>query len=88
MRKTLAGLLLAATLPPLGGCIVKAKPPPMPEVPNPPPPQGADALEVERYRLQEEKRSLAGSYGSNIDRIKEINARLIEINIELRQRGE
>ena len=59
----------------------------MPQVPNPPPAAGADALEVERYQLLEEKRALSENYGDNIDRIKQVNNRLIEINIELDRRG-
>jgi hypothetical protein len=82
----LIGLLLAATLLPAAAC-VKATPPPMPEIPNPQPGPGADALEVEHYQLEQEKRTLGAKYGPNIDRIKQINSRLIEINLELHQRG-
>jgi len=82
----LAGLAVAVTL--LGGTACgKVKVPPMPQVPNPPPAAGADALEVERYQLLEEKRALSENYGDNIDRIKQVNNRLIEINIELDRRG-
>jgi hypothetical protein len=59
----------------------------MPQLANPQPEAGADPLEVERYQLEEEKRTLTDKYGANIDRIKQINARLIEINIELGRRG-
>lgn len=75
---------MAAVFPVVAACnTVKA--PPMPQVPNPPPAAGASALEVERYQLQEEKRSLEGNYGDHLDRIKQINSRLIEINLELNQ---
>lgn len=86
-HKRVAGLLLVAWVLLLTACAATVTPPPMPELPNPQPSAGADALEVERYRLEEEKRGLAGRYGQNVDRIKQINARIIEINIELRQRG-
>jgi predicted component of type VI protein secretion system len=85
--KMLAGLLAAVVLLTVTACANKSTPPPMPEAPNPQPGPGADALEVERYRLEEEKRTLAAKYGGNIDRIKQINLRLIEINIELGRRG-
>lgn len=68
-------------------CGSPVKAPPMPEVPNPPPAAGASALEVERYQLIEQKRALSQNYGANIDRIKQINNRLIEINLELRRQG-
>jgi len=79
----LAGLGLAFLVALVVACGSKVKAPPMPEVPNPPPAAGASALEVERYQLIEEKRVLAEKYGDNIDRIKQINNRLIEINLEL-----
>ena len=56
-------------------------------MPTSQPGAGADALEVERYQLETEKRTLEDSYSSNIDRIQQINARLIEINLELRRRA-
>ena len=85
LRLCLSGLLAVAILAMAACNTVKA--PPMPQVPNPPPAPEADALEVERYQLTEEKRALEAQYGDHIDRIKQINARLIEINIELHRRG-
>ena len=82
----LLAIALMGTAIATGAACGKVKAPPMPQLPNPPPAAGADALEVERYQLEEEKRSLADKYGDNITRIKQINTRLIEINIELNQR--
>lgn len=84
--RTLVGLLLAVLLAVGIGCS-KVKAPPMPEVPNPAPAADADPLQVERYQLLEEKRVLDDKYGDNIERIKQINNRLIEINLELSRRG-
>jgi hypothetical protein len=80
-----AGLIMASLL--LVTACTRVKAPPMPQVPNPPPAAGASALEVERYQLREEKRILESNYGDHIERIKQINTRLIEINIELNQPG-
>lgn len=87
-RSLLFRLLAVAALPFAAACVQKTTPPPMHALPNPKPGPGADALEVERYRLETEKRSLEISYGSNVSRIQQINARLIEINLELRRRAE
>jgi hypothetical protein len=77
----LAGLTLTA------GCNKKATPPPMPQIANPEPGPGSSPEEVERYRLEEEKRGLMEQYGDNLARIQQINARLIELNIAIsRQR--
>lgn len=85
-KTSIAWLLAAVLLTLAAGCAKKSTPPPMPTPPNPQPGSGADALEVERYRLVEEKRALEANYGSNLPRIQEINARLIEINLELHRR--
>jgi hypothetical protein len=74
--------LLVAMVLCLAGCNKKS-PPQMPLVPNPAPAVGASAQEMERYQLEEEKRSLAEKYGDNIDRIQQINARLIQLNIDI-----
>jgi len=66
----------------LVGCR-KNSPPTMPLTPNPAPAVGASALEMERYQLEEEKRSLSTKYGDNLDRIQQITTRLIQINIEI-----
>ncbi len=76
-------LLLAALLG--AACSKKATPPAMPQVANPLPGPGAGALEMERYQLEEEKRTLSEKYADNIERIQAINARLIQINIELQR---
>jgi len=79
--------LLAAALPMGAGCVKKATPPPMPQAPNPAPAPGASAQEVERYQLEEEKRSLTDKYADNIARIQQINARLIQLNIEINRQA-
>lgn len=79
--------LLAASGPLLVSGCRHVSPPPMPDVPNPVPGPEAGSLEVERYQLQEEKRVLGQNYGDNIDRIQQINTRLIEINMELQRQG-
>jgi hypothetical protein len=78
--------LLVASLALGTGCRQKATPPPMPQVANPMPGPGASPLEVERHQLEEEKRGLTEQYGDNLARIQRINARLIEINIEISRR--
>ncbi|MGE4536701.1 MAG: hypothetical protein AB7D37_06470 [Desulfovibrio sp.] len=75
--------LLAAVLPLGAGCDKKATPPAMPQLVNPQPGPGASPQEVERYQLEEEKRTLVDNYGDNIDRIQQINARLIQLNMEI-----
>ena len=85
-RNIFVWLLLAVMLV-LAACAAKSTPPPMHALPNPQPGAGADSLEVERYQLETEKRTLEGSYSNNIDWIQQINARLIEINLELRRRA-
>jgi predicted component of type VI protein secretion system len=86
-RRWFAGLAMAALFLVVVACHSSVKAPPMPQVPNPPPAAGASALEVERYQLVKEKQALESSYGDNLGRIKQINTRLIEINIELNQHG-
>lgn len=76
--------LLAVTAPLAAGC-KNVTPPAMPQIANPEPGPGASAQEVERYQLEEEKRSLSENYGPNIDRIQQINARLIQLNLEIRR---
>lgn len=66
----------------LAGCR-KNSPPVMPLTPNPAPAAEASALEMERYQLEEEKRSLSTKYSDNLDRIQQITTRLIQINIEI-----
>ena len=44
-------------------------------------------LEEERRRREDEKKELVKDYSDNLDRIQEINARLIEINITLGQQA-
>lgn len=75
--------LLLAAMPGLPGCVKKSKPPTMSQFASPTPGAEASAEEVERYQLEQEKRSLSEKYGDNIDRIKQINDRLIELNIKL-----
>jgi len=75
--------LLLAAMPCLPGCVKKSKPPTMSQFASPPPGADASAEEVERYQLEQEKRSLSEKYGDNIDRIKQINDRLIELNIKI-----
>ncbi|EHJ46617.1 hypothetical protein DFW101_0600 [Solidesulfovibrio carbinoliphilus subsp. oakridgensis] len=90
MRRLLAiGLvcLLGAAMPFTVGCKKKTTPPPMPQAENPVPGPGASAQEVERYQLEEEKRSLTDKYGENIGRIQQINARLIQLNIEINRQA-
>ena len=82
----LAGVLVVVSLVTVVGCS-KVKAPPMPKVPNPVPAADADPLQVERYQLLQEKQALDEKYGDNIERIKQINNRLIEINLELRRQG-
>ena len=55
----------------------------MPQFTSPAPGAGASAEEVERYQLEQEKTALSDKYGDNIDRIKQINDRLIELNIKI-----
>ncbi|MYL83043.1 hypothetical protein GTA51_07820 [Desulfovibrio aerotolerans] len=62
------------------GCKKNSTPPAMPQITYPAP---TSPLEVERNQLEEEKRSLSEDYSENIDSIQRINARLIQINIEL-----
>lgn len=80
---TMAGLLLAAVAA-TAGCQT-SQPPAMPRIENPAPAATASPLETERYQLEEEKRTLSEDYSENIDRIQRINARLIQINIELQR---
>lgn len=87
LRRWFVNLAVAALFLIVVACHSTVKAPPMPQVPNPPPAAGASALEVERYQLVEEKQALESNYGDNLGRIKQINARLIEINIELNQHG-
>uniref|UniRef100_I2Q0P7 Uncharacterized protein n=1 Tax=Desulfovibrio sp. U5L TaxID=596152 RepID=I2Q0P7_9BACT len=89
MRRLALGLvcLLGLALPFGAGCVKKATPPPMPQAENPVPGPGASAQEVERYQLEEEKRSLTDKYGENIGRIQQINARLIQLNIEINRQA-
>lgn len=79
----LVALLLVAAAAP--GCKKTITPPPMPQHESPMPAAGASPLETERYQLEEEKRTLSQDYSDNIDRIQRINARLIQINIELQR---
>jgi hypothetical protein len=79
----LAVLLLVAVAAP--GCKTKSTPPPMPQQDHLAPVPGSSPLETERYQLEEEKRTLSADYSENIDRIQRINARLIQINIELQR---
>ena len=78
--------LLAAAAPLAAGC-KKATPPAMPQLANPEPGPGASAQEVERYQLEEEKRTLSENYGENIARIQQINARLIQLNLEIHRQA-
>lgn len=80
---TIMCCLLAALLPLGAGCNKKSTTPTIPQVANPVPGPGASPLEVERYQLEEEKRSLTSNYAENIDRIQQINARLIQLNIAI-----
>jgi hypothetical protein len=83
LRALLLVCLLLAVATVLGGCNKKSKPPAMPQYASPAPTTGASPQEVERYQLEEEKRALSEKYGDNIDRIQQINARLIQLNIEI-----
>jgi|GEM_PF-1978460 len=83
---SLACLVLAALFV-MPGCNTKGTPPAMPQIANPVPAEGASPLEVERYQLEEEKRSLSEKYADHVDRIQQINTRLIQINIELHRQA-
>ncbi|MEA4856538.1 hypothetical protein [Solidesulfovibrio sp.] len=85
-RLAFACLCLLVAVLALAGCRQKVTPPPMPQVASPVPGPGASPLEVERHQLEEEKRGLTEQYGDNLARIQQINARLIEINIEINRR--
>ena len=79
--------LLLAVFAFLPGCkSTSPPPPPMPQL-TPMPGSGASALEMERYQLEEEKRSLSEKYSDHVDRIQQINSRLIQINIELQRQA-
>ena len=80
----LACLVLALAVAP--GCKkTKSTPPAMPLYDTLEPGPGANPLEIERYRLEQEKRTLSENFSDNLDRIQRINARLIQINIELQR---
>lgn len=79
---TLACLLLAVVA--VTGCKKKSTPPAMPQIEHPAP---TNPLEAERNQLEEEKRTLSEDYSENIDRIQRINARLIQINIQLQRQA-
>ncbi|MHC1789453.1 hypothetical protein [Solidesulfovibrio sp.] len=83
-RALLPACLLLAAVAATPGCQTQT-PPAMPQIGNPLPATGASPLETERYQLEEEKRVLYEDYSENIDRIQRINARLIQINIELQR---
>ena len=51
------------------------------------PAPGANPLELEQFRLEREKRTLSEHFSENLDRIQRINARLIQINIELQRQN-
>lgn len=81
-------VLLAAAVCALSGCHEKVTPPEMPHYVNPAPGPGASPQEVERHQLEEEKTDLMKNYGDNLSRIQQINARLIELNLQIeRQRN-
>lgn len=80
-----AMMLVALLLVAAPGCKKTTTPPPMPQHESPLPAVGASPLETERHQLEEEKRTLSQDYSENIDRIQRINARLIQINIELQR---
>jgi hypothetical protein len=87
-RRTLAlACLLLAVLVASGCKKTKSAPPAMPGYDTLDPGPGATPLEAERYRLEEEKRSLSENFSDNIDRIQRINARIIQINIELQRQN-
>ncbi len=69
------------------GCAKKVTPPAMPEHVSPAPGPTASPQEIERHQLEQEKSALEEKYGDNLDRIQEINARLIELNIEIRRQS-
>ena len=80
----LACLLLALTVAP--GCKkAKSTAPAMPLYDALEPGPGANPLEIERYQLEQEKRTLSENLSDNLDRIQRINARIIQINIELQR---
>ena len=83
-RYALALLCLALPLLAAPGC-KKHAPPAMPQYDALEPGPGASPLESERYRLEQEKRTLSEDLSENLDRIQRINARLIQINIELQR---
>jgi hypothetical protein len=89
MRRGIVALccLLGAAAPLAAGCAKKVTPPAMPQLANPEPGPGASAQEVERYQLEEEKRTLSENYGENIARIQQINARLIQLNLEIHRQA-
>lgn len=79
--------LFVASLSCLFSCHSKGKAPTMPQISSPAPGPGASPQELERYQLEEEKRSLSEKYGDNIDRIQQINSRLIQLNIEINRQA-
>lgn len=82
----LACLVLALAVAP--GCKkTKSAPPAMPQYDALEPGPGANPLEIERYHLEQEKRTLSEKLSDNLDRIQRINARLIQINIELQRQN-
>jgi len=84
LRPMLLACLLLAVVGSVG-CKKKSTPPAMPQITYPAP---TSPQEVERNQLEEEKRSLSEDYSENIDRIQRINARLIQINIELHNQAQ
>ncbi len=80
------GVLIALLLCPLAvcGCQAHKTAPAQPAAVQPARPA---TLEEERAMLEQEKQELVGNYSENLERIQQINARIIDINIHLRQSG-
>jgi len=68
----------------LPGCQAPKAPPPEQAV-QPQAVRRPATIEEEKAMLEAEKQELVGNYSENLDRIQQINARIIEINILLSQ---
>lgn len=70
----------------LPGCQAqKTAPPPQAQAVQPQAVRRPATIEEEKAMLEAEKQELVGNYSENLDRIQQINARIIEINILLSQ---
>lgn len=84
-RAALQALFIASALL-LPGCQAqKTAPPPQAQSAQPQAVRRPATIEEEKAMLEAEKQELVGDYSENLDRIQQINARIIEINILLSQ---